>query len=365
MLKIKDILHFVEEIAPLSYQEEYDNAGLIIGNKDQDLSGILICLDSIEEVIEEAINFKCNLIISHHPIIFKGLKKITGNNYIENVVITAIKHDIAIYALHTNLDNIDQGVNKKICEKLNLKDTKILLPKKGNLRKLVTFIPHEHTRDVLNAIHAAGAGIIGDYDHCSFRVGGTGSFRPNEMAKPHIGEKDKLEEVDEERMEVIFPDYKTNDVLHALRSSHPYEEVAYYLQDLENEDKEVGTGMIGEFEEGMNTEDFLHFLKENMQLPMIKYAPSKKSIIKRIALCGGSGSFLIPTAIAAGADAFITADIKYHNYFDGNGKILIADIGHYESEVFTKELIYELLNKKFSNIALRLSEVNTNPVRYI
>ncbi len=364
MVKIKDILQFVEKIAPLSYQEEYDNAGLLVGNLDQDLFGILICLDSTEEVIDEAIKFKCNLIISHHPIIFKGLKTITGKNYIEKVIIKAIKHDIAIYALHTNLDNINHGVNKKICDQLNLVDPKILMPKTGNQMKLVTFIPRKNTRDVLDAIHAAGAGILGDYNHCSFRVGGTGSFMPGEMAHPHIGKKNKLEEVDEDRIEVIFPRYKTNDILNALKSSHPYEEVAYYLQDLKNEDAEVGAGMIGNLQVELGLEDFLLFLKESMQISLVKYAPSKKLRIKKVAVCGGSGSFLISTALSTGADAFITADLKYHDFFNGEGKILIADIGHYESEVFTKELIYELLNKKFSNIALRLSEVNTNPVRY-
>jgi dinuclear metal center YbgI/SA1388 family protein len=365
MTKIKDILKFLEDFAPLSYQEDYDNAGLIVGNKNQDLTGVLICLDSTEEVIQEAIEHKNNLVIAHHPIIFKGLKKITGSTYLERAIIKAIKNDIAIYAMHTNLDNIMEGVNKKISDLLKLENQKILSPKPGKLMKLVTFIPNEQTLRVLDAVHQAGAGSIGDYDHCSFRTQGTGRFKPNENADPHIGEKNKMEEVREDRVEVIFPVFKKNDVLSALKNAHPYEEVAFYLHDLANESNEIGSGMIGELKKKMKPDEFLKYLKRCMQLDWIKYTTSDSSSIKKVAVCGGAGSFLLSRAIEAGADAFITADFKYHDFFEGDRKIMIMDIGHYESERYTKELIYGLLNKKFSNIALRLSDINTNPIRYI
>jgi hypothetical protein len=266
--------------------------------------------------------------------------------------------------MHTNLDNIKQGVNHKICDMLNLGNLEILAPKSGTLMKLVSFVPQEDTYKVLEELHLAGAGVIGEYDHCSFRVEGTGRFKPGEKANPHIGNKNLLEEVKEERIEVIFPAAKKNDILQALNQSHPYEEPAYYLQELANLHPEIGSGMIGDLKDGMAPEDFLEFLKKNMQLQIVKYTPVDLSLIQRVAVCGGSGSFLLTDAQAKGADALITADVKYHDFFEADGKLMIIDIGHYESEVHTKDLIFGLINKKFSNIALRLSEVNTNPVRY-
>lgn len=365
MNKIKDIISYLEDFAPLSLQEDYDNAGLIIGNKNRECTGIIICLDSTEEVIQEAIEHGCNLVIAHHPIIFKGLKKITGGNYIERTVIKALKNDIAVYAVHTNLDNMKHGVNKKISDLLKIQNPIILSPKTGGMMKLVTFIPQEDTLKVLDVLHQAGAGSIGNYDHCSFRIQGTGRFKPNEAADPHIGEKNKMEEVKEQRVEVIFPDYLKNMVLSALFQSHPYEEVAYYLHELANESSEVGAGMIGNLEKRMKPEEFLRYLKEKMHLDCVRYTPTDKPVIHKVAVCGGAGSFLLSKAIQQQADALITADFKYHDFFNGEKKIMIVDIGHYESEQFTKDLIYGLLNKKFSNIALRLSDINTNPIRYI
>lgn len=365
MVKISDITGCLESIAPATFQEEYDNAGLITGDQNSEVRGVLICLDSTEEVIDEAIRHNCNLVLAHHPIIFGGLKKITGSNYVQRTVIKAIKNDIAIYAIHTNLDNIKQGVNSKIADRLELVNRRILKPKKATLQKLTTFIPEENTKEVLDAMHIAGAGIIGDYDHCSFRVQGTGRYRPNENADPHIGQSGSIEEVNEDRIEVIFPAYLTNKIVDTLKRVHPYEEVAYYLHSLDNINEEVGSGLLGELEKEMSSEHFLKYIKEKLKLNHFKYTPVKDHKIRKIAVCGGAGSFLIHHAYSSGADVFITADVKYHEFFDGEGKMMIADIGHYESEVFTKELIFELLNKKFSNIAPRLSEVNTNPIRYI
>jgi len=365
MAKISDIIMHLEQIAPPLLQEDYDNAGLLTGSKNQEITGVLISLDSTEAVIDEAISLGFNLIISHHPIIFRGLKKITGSNYVERTIIKAIKNDIALYAIHTNLDNVKNGVNKKIADKLGLADVRILKSKVSGLCKLVSFVPKDNVLAVLDSVHTAGAGVIGNYDHCSFRTQGTGRFKPNQKANPYAGKRNKIEEVDELRIELIYPEHLEQNVIEALKTAHPYEEVAYYIHKLDNKAEDIGSGMIGHLENDLSMKEFLLTLKKTFNLEHIKYTPIQNDKIKKVAVCGGAGSFLIKVAREAGADAFISADIKYHEYFDAEGKILIADIGHYESEVFTKELILELLKKKFSNIALQLSEVNTNPIRYI
>jgi len=364
MAKIKDILEYLESWAPPEYQEGYDNAGLITGDSKAELKGVLITLDCIESVIDDAIAKKCNLIVAHHPIVFRGLKQLTGKNYIERTIIKAIKHDIAIYAIHTNLDSISSGVNKKISDLMGLKHTRILRPKDDTLSKLTTFIPKENTESVMNALHKAGAGMIGDYHHCSFRVSGTGTFLPVENANPTIGELGKLEKVNEDRVEVIFPEHKKGQVLSALFKSHPYEEVAYYLHDLQNIDQEVGSGMIGELDTPIPTEAFLKNLKDQLKVSVIRHTELIKREVKKIALCGGSGSFLLGDAKRQNADVYISGDFKYHEFFDAENKIIIADIGHFESEQFTKELIYDKLTEKFANIALHFTEVNTNPIKY-
>jgi len=364
MVKIKEVSAYLESIAPKALQESYDNSGLLVGNKDRTITGVLISLDCTEEVVSEAKRKKCNLIISHHPIIFKGLKSLTGKNYVERAVIKAIKNDIAIYAIHTNLDNVSNGVNEKICRKLGLVAPRILRPKTDNLAKLETFVPPKWSARVLNALHKAGAGNIGDYSECSFVLSGKGSFLPNERANPKIGKKGKRETVEEERLEVIFPKQLKQDILHALKKSHPYEEAAYYLHDLQNFNHHTGSGMIGNLPKPMSSRKFLALLKEKFRLKMLKHTPLVFPKISRVAVCGGSGSFLISNALSEKADIFITADIKYHEFFDAEGRIILADIGHYESEVLTKDLLYEILRKKFSTFAVNLSKTNTNPVRY-
>ncbi|MCK5103904.1 MAG: Nif3-like dinuclear metal center hexameric protein [Cyclobacteriaceae bacterium] len=364
MIKIKDIIQYLESFAPPAYQEEYDNSGLITGNQQREMKGALITLDCIEEVVDEAIQKKCNLIIAHHPILFRGLKKLTGSNYIERTVIKAIKNDIAIYAIHTNLDNISKGVNKKIADKLGLSDTKILRPKSDTLTKLTTFIPKENTENVMSKLHEAGAGMIGNYKSCSFRIEGTGTFLPVENANPTIGELGQLEKVNENRIELIFPTYIKTKILNTLFKAHPYEEVAYYLHDLANNNNEVGSGMIGELPKSIKSSEFLDHIKSNLSVKVIRHTSFVKEFIKKVALCGGSGSFLLRDAIAQGADIFISGDFKYHEFFDADNRIIIADVGHYESEQFTKELIYENINEKFANIALHFTEVNTNPIFY-
>lgn len=365
MTKIKDIIQYLETIAPPAYQENYDNSGLICGNGNAEITGVLISLDATEDVVNEALSKGCNMIVAHHPIVFRGLKSLTGRNYVERTVISAIKNDIAIYAIHTNLDNVSNGVNKKICDRIGLQNTRVLAPRPATLSKLVTFVPKEHTKEVLEAVHEAGAGNVGKYTHCSFRVEGTGTFRPGEEADPYIGSTNKQEEVNEDRVEMILPAHLERKVLTALHHAHPYEEVAYFLSPLTNFDQETGAGMVGDLEEETELFEFLNHLKVSMSAGCIRHTKSLERKVKKVAVCGGSGSFLLLAAIAAGADVFITADFKYHEFFDAEDRIVIADIGHYESEVFTKELIHEILSKKFTTFALNLSETVTNPISYL
>lgn len=364
-MKLKEIVRVLENFAPPSYQESYDNAGLLTGNHGMEVSGVLLTLDVTEAVIEEAIQEKCNVIIAHHPLIFKGLKKLTGNHWVERCVIKAIKNDIAIYAIHTNLDHVAGGVNTKIAQKLGLQNLKILNPKTETLTKLVTFVPKDHSESVLEALYTAGAGEIGNYDHCSFQTEGTGTFRPNDNSKAFIGEKGKDESVDEIRLEVVFEGHKSGKVLSALKQAHPYEEVAYYLTALQNKNQEVGAGMIGELPASQEPIEFLKDLKVKMNTGTIKHTAIHCDKVQKVAVCGGAGGFLLNRAISAGADVFVTSDFKYHDYFEADGKIVIADIGHYESEQFTKELLQEIIEKAGIEINTKISTTITNPVNYL
>ncbi|MBN3583551.1 Nif3-like dinuclear metal center hexameric protein [Algoriphagus aestuarii] len=362
--KIGDLISWLESFAPPAYQESYDNATLITGDRNTELTGVLCTLDCTEEVVNEAISLGANLIVAHHPIVFKGLKSFTGKNYVERTVIKAIKHDIAIFAIHTNLDHVANGVNKRISDRLGLQNTKILQPKKQLLSKLEFFVPAESKEKVLSAIFNAGAGKIGEYSDCSFQSTGTGTFTPSHDANPAIGEKGKPESLEEIKAEVLVSNHLLGRVLGVLKSNHPYEEVAYYVTSLENENQEVGAGMVGELIEAMDSIEFLDYLKDKMELKVIKHTALLQRKIKKVAVCGGAGIFLLNDAKRANADVFITSDVKYHEFFDTEEKLILCDIGHYESEIFTKELLGELLSQNFPNIALYLTKVVTNPTSY-
>ena len=364
MTQIKNITSFFENLAPLQLQESYDNAGLIVGDFNADINRVLVTLDVTEDVVDEAIRKKTGLIIAHHPIVFSGLKKITGKNYVERTLLKAIKNDIAIYAAHTNLDSVEGGVNGKICEKLKLENCTILQAANSQLKKLVTFIPVNQAPKVGEAVFAAGAGNIGNYDSCSFNTSGEGTFRGNKAANPFVGKAGEMHKEKEIRFETIFPAYLQERVIQALLNAHPYEEVAYDIYSLDNKFGKIGMGMIGMLPEPMSELDFLQKIKTTFNTGIIKYTALQNKAVKKVAVCGGAGSFLLNRAIAAGADFFISGDFKYHQFFDAENKIVIADIGHFESEQFTKELFYELLTKNFPKFAVHLSEVNTNPVFY-
>jgi len=364
-MQVKDIIKELELFAPPSFQESYDNAGLIVGNSNDAVSAALISLDITEEVVQEAIDRKCDLIISHHPIIMGGIKRLNGNNYVERSVIKAIKNNIAIYACHTNADSVKTGVNGMISKKIGLQNCKILDPKKNSLLKLVTYAPKANADAVRDAIFNGGAGNIGNYDSCSFNTEGTGTFKANADANPHVGNLGELHQEEEIRIETVVPAYLKNKVVSALLKSHPYEEVAFDLFPLENVWNEVGSGMIGELPEAESELDFLKRIKNIFNVGCIKYTSLLNKPVKKVALCGGAGSFLVNKAKALGADVFISGDFKYHQYFDAENQLVIADIGHFESEQFTKELFYELLTKKIPNFAVCLSNVNTNPIKYL
>ncbi len=363
-LKVKDITNFLENIAPLAYQEGYDNSGLICGNLQQEVTSVLTSIDVTEDVIDEAIELGSNMVVAHHPIVFSGLKKITGKTYIERTIIKAIKNDVAIYAAHTNLDSVPNGVNGKICEKLGLSDCKILQSSSDNLLKLVTFVPPAHAEDLRNALFQAGAGTIGNYDNCSFNLEGKGTFRGNENTNPFVGNIGEVHVENEVRIETIFPKHVQSRIISSLLNTHPYEEVAFDIYPLKNKNPQIGIGMIGNLKNEMPEKEFLSFLKKTFHCEMIKHTKLSGKPIKKVAVCGGSGSFLLSNAIAAKADVFVSGDFKYHQFFDAEGKIIIADIGHFESEQFTKELFYELLTKNFPKFAVHLSKVKTNPVFY-
>ena len=361
---VKDVIRELENFAPTAYAEDFDNVGLLTGLEAVEVTGILVTLDTLEEVVDEAISSGCNFILSFHPIIFSGLKKITGRNYVERAVLKAIKNDIAIYAIHTALDNSSLGVNDMICEKLGISNRRILIPQAGSIKKLVTFVPKDHASEVREALFTAGAGSIGNYDHCSFNVQGSGSFRGNKASNPVMGKKGEIHFEKETQIGITFSRHLEKDVLKALFDAHPYEEVAYEVTTLENTNQKIGMGMIGELEEETAEIAFLERVKETFGTGCIRHSPLLDKPIKKVAVLGGSGSFAIGKAAAAGADIFLTADLKYHDFYKAEQKLVLADIGHYESEQYTKNLLAAFLKKKFANFAVVLSKTETNPIKY-
>ena len=364
-MQASEIIKYLEELAPPSLQESYDNSGLLVGDSKTEVTGIMVSLDCTEDVIDDAISQKCNLVVSHHPIVFSGLKRFNGKNYVERTVIKAIKNDVLLYAIHTNLDNVSEGVNRKIADKLGLQNTRILAPKKQLLKKIVTYCPTAHAENVRNAMFSVGAGSIGNYDQCSFNTNGTGTFCGNETTNPFVGNKGELYSEEEVRIEVVVPEFSVKNVLSAIKKAHPYEEVAFDVYAMENTWKEVGAGMIGELAAEIDALDFLKSLKTSMKTECVRYTLPHKKNVKRVAICGGAGSFLLGNALGAGADIFITGDYKYHQFFDAENRIIIADIGHYESEQFTIDLLAEKLAHKFPIFVPRFTRVKTNPINYL
>lgn len=363
-MKIKDLIAPLEAWAPRSLQEDYDNSGLQVGDPEAEVNAAMVCLDCTEEVVEEAARLGCGLIISHHPVIFRGLKSLSGKGYVERTLLAAIRNGIALYAIHTNLDNVLDGVNGEIAARLGLKPLGTLAPKPGQLRKLVVFVPMEHADPVRNAVFKAGGGHIGNYDECSFTVGGMGTFRPGPGTNPFSGEQGVRSSEAEFRLEFIYHAPREQAIISAMLAAHPYEEVAYDLYPITNPHPGIGSGLIGEWDSPIPEAEFLAKLKQTFGLQVIRHTKTLGKPIRRVALCGGSGAFLIRSAIAAGADAYLTGDVKYHEFFDADGRLLLADIGHYGSEQFTMHLIQRRLGEHFPTFAVRLTETVTDPIHH-
>ena len=364
-MQIKEVIQHLENLAPTAYAEDFDNVGLLVGNPETTVTGILVTLDTLEIIVDEAIENNCNFIVSFHPIVFKGIKKFNGNNYVERVVMKAIKNDIAIFAIHTALDNALSGVNNMMCDQLELINRKILIPQSRSIKKLVTYAPTAEAEALCSKLFEAGAGTIGNYDNCSFSSEGIGTFRASDNANPSVGEIGKVHQEKETQIQVTYPKHSEAKILKALFNNHSYEEVAYEITTLENKNESIGMGMIGELPKAMDELDFLKHLKKVFKVGCIKHSALRNKPIKKIAVLGGSGSFAITNAYHAGADIFITADLKYHQFYEAENRLILADIGHYESEQYTKNLIVSYLQKKISNFAIILSDKNTNPIQYI
>jgi dinuclear metal center YbgI/SA1388 family protein len=363
-MTIQKVIAEIEKHIAMSQAEDFDNVGLLCGLPERNVSGILVCHDALENVVDEAIQRNCNLIVCFHPIIFSGLKSLTGKNYVERAVLKAIENKVAIYAIHTAFDNDYYGVNAGICNLLGLKNLKILQPKKNNLKQLNVYVPKDYSEKVKEALFSAGAGNIGFYDECSFKVEGKGTFRPTEGSNPFSGEQNVRENADEDMISVIFESFKQNQLIAAMKSAHPYEEVAHQIYQLDNENQYSGLGMYGEFETEMDEREFLSFVKEKFNLNIIKHSDFNQKKIRRVGVLGGSGASGIKAALSKKCDAYLTGDLKYHDYFLAESKMLICDIGHYESEQLVSQQLFEILSQKFSTFAILKSSEKTNPVNY-
>lgn len=363
---ISAIINFLETVAPLSLQEGYDNAGLITGDPQAQCTGVLFCLDATEAVVKEAREKGCNLIVAHHPIVFSGLKKLDPGHYVSRAIIRAVKDDIAIYAIHTNLDNILTGVNGKMADILGLKDRRVLRPATGSLRLMVTYVPIASLDKVRDALFAAGAGQVGaNYDECGYVTEGTGSFRALSGADPFVGSIGIRHYESESRLEMIFGTHLQHQVMAALQNAHPYEEVAYQIIPIQNKAPQIGAGLVGQLPEPLSEIDFLRLVQETFELKVLRHTSLLGKKVKTVAICGGAGSFLIPDAIRSGAEVFLTADMKYHEFFEANERLVLADLGHFESEQYTVNLLFDLIREKFPNFAVLKTGIRTNPVHYL
>ncbi len=363
-MQVNDVIKCLESFAPLSLQEDYDNSGLQIGNKSDLVTGILLALDCTEEVIYEAIQKKSNLIIVHHPLIFKPIISIQPNSLENKIILLAIKNNISIYACHTNLDNLINGVNAKIAEKLQVKNLQIIEPKLNQLSKITVYTPTTHLEELKNALFEAGCVEIGNYSNCSFSFDGVGIFNPNQKAKPQIGNNNLLNKTSETCLVLQFDSINTNQVIHSLNEYHPYEEPVFYITQLQKNNYKYGSGLIGELTTSVSEAEILNRLQKIFNAKVIKHSKLLNKSVKKIAICGGSGSFLILKAKKLKADIYITSDLKYHNFFEAENQLLLADIGHFESEQYTSEIIYEVLIKNNPKFAIHFTQINTNPILY-
>lgn len=362
MIQIKEILGHLDTLAPFKYTESFDNTGLLIGDSNQSVTKALICLDVTDQVIDQAIAEGYDLIIAFHPLIFKGLKSIGTQDRVGRCVTRLIRHDIALIAIHTNLDKSMQGVNQMISQKIGLDAMRFLMPEQ-TMSKLVTYVPHAHVDVVRESLIQAGAGQIGEYGGCSFSSLGEGTFIPSKNSNPYVGEKEKMHREAEARLEMLVPHHLKSKAVQSLLAAHPYEEVAYDLYPVEVGGSIAGMGMVGELAKPMSPKAFLSHLQTVFGTPNIRYSAYNKQI-QTVAVLGGSGAFALGAAMGCGADALVTADLKYHDFFIPQEQLMLIDIGHFESEQFTLQILKDYLSKKIINFAFDLTSVNTNPVCY-
>lgn len=365
---VGELTKYLDDWAPPGAAWEKDNVGLQIGSRRQQIKNILLCLELNDEVLKEALQKKCNFIFTHHPLIFKPIKKLDSeNNPLSKLIEKLFKHNISVYSAHTNFDSIKDGVSYELAKALKLKNIRFLENQNSNQFKVVIFIPTSSFDKISGAIFTAGGGIIGEYENCSFRSSGEGTFKGSAKSNPLIGRKNNFENVNEIRLEVLVDSWKLNSVISAILKSHPYEEPAYDIYPLKNKNVNFGSGAIGELEKEMNENKFLSCVSKSLKTKVLKYCTGKEKLIKKVAVCGGSGSELLTRAISEGADAFITADIKYHTYQEADGKILLIDAGHYETEIISltavQKVINNMISKSSSIKVLKYSGI-TNPVKF-
>lgn len=363
-MKISEITGAIEKYAPLWLQEEWDNAGLQVGDTDREATGAVLCVDATEAIVDEAIDRGVNLVISHHPLLFRGLKRITGRTATERIVAKALKHDIAIYSAHTNMDSAPGGVSWATGRRAGLTAMRTLVPQQGRLMKLAVFVPSAYSNAVSEALWNAGAGRMGNYDRCAYMTDGRGTYRPLPGADPAIGTVGQSHTEAETRIEVVFPTAISGRVVQAMLKAHPYEEPAFDLIPLANDITSAGLGVIGSLKTPMPASEYIAWVKQALGIGAIPYAGDARRMVHRVALCGGAGAEFIGNAIAAGADLYMCGDLKYHDFTTHADSIVLADIGHYESEQCTKEIFYDIIQKNFPNFATYYAEEDKNPISY-
>lgn len=364
ILPLKTLLAGLEQWVPFVWQENYDNAGLILGDPNQQIRKALVCFDVTPEVVDEAVRNEADLILSHHPAIFKGIKRINPASRLGYMLKQSLCHDIAWCALHTNLDNTLSGVNSWLCEHLGLQEVRPLVPLQGIYGKLQVYVPEAYAEKLRQALAEAGCGAGTKYDTCSYTSRGEGRFRAGSQAHPFTGRIGELHCEAECKIECLYPLHKTRQVLDVLRTNHPYEEPAFDLLPLQNEAVEQGAGAIGILPETMQERELLDKLKELTGVHCIRHSGFQGRRIKKIALCGGSGGSFIANACGQKADVYITGDLKYHDFTDTEPGTWLVDIGHFESEKFAMELIFRFIRKNFPNFAVSISEQAKNPVSF-
>ncbi len=367
-MKVNDIHSILAAWAPKEIAWERDNVGLQVGDPEANVRGVLVCLDCTEQVILEARKQKADLIVSHHPLLFRAPKSITTADETGRAIRALIENKTNLYSAHTNLDFTAGGTSFAIAEALRLKNVEFLRKSYEVDKKIVTFVPRLHTQKVRNAMAEAGAGIIGNYDYCSFGIAGTGSFRGNSAANPAIGTKGKLESAEEIRLEMIGKQWNTEKIVKAMIAAHPYETVAYDIYPLQNASTEFGMGIIGTLKQPMGLSSFLQLVKKQLNARVLRRTTALNNVVQRIAACGGAGGELVDTAIAQHADVFITADVRYHDFHHATGKITLIDAGHFETEHPVVNAVVRKLNTEIrklgQRIPVRAAKTSTNPIYY-